>query len=467
MTQDMTKGHPLKTIIPFFLSMTIAQLANNVYGIVDTAIVGQYLGSDALGAVGSTGSIHFLFSGFVATLPCGLAIITGQRYGAHDRVGVRRSVCISLILTLISSMIVALFAFFKMRWLLTLMKTDPTIFEMTYDYISTVMLGIPATSFYFLFSAQLRALGDSTRPVYVIIASSIMNALLDLLFVCVLHWGIKGAAWATVFSQIASCICCALIIRYKVKELLPRRRSWSNPFRRYFDHLYVALPMAFQFSLMGLGATIVQSAVNHFGPDSIAGVSAAARIDSFIWIPLGALGMAATAFTAQNFGAERFDRIKQGVSYCWRFSLVFSVIFGICVIVFYKEMLMIFLDEESTSPDVFIAGQKYIYRAAPFYIMLSMIVIYRNAIQGMGHTMWPIVGGAIETVCRCFVAYYLAEKYGFIGVCYTQALVLTPNGLFMRITYMLLLRMHFRIQKMQHAAIESVGSITGSEKLAE
>lgn len=436
MTQDMTKGHPLKTIAPFFFSMTIAQLFTHMYGFVDTAIVSRWLGDNALAAVGSTGSINFLFTGFVSCLPSSLTIITGQRFGAKDADGMRRSVCVSLVVTLISSIIMTLGSVLFIDDLLVLMKTPEAIYEDTYCYIFTVMLGIPASSFYFLFSSMMRALGDSRRPVYVIICSSILNVCLDLLFICKCGWGIAGAAWATVIAQMVSAVVCMGFIVFKMPELHPTIQSWNNKFKLYWEHLYVSVPIAIQFTIMGSGATIVQTAVNKFGEEKVAAIAAGSRLYALIWIPIGALGMAVTAYTAQNYGARNFRRIRSGVSICWRAAIAFSLVFGLLIYLFKRPLLGIFLDSGQETEGIIIAGEQYLNRVAPFFISLSMIVIYRSALQGMGHTLPPLIGGIVETICRLITAFYLARHFGYIGVCYNEGLVCTSNGLLLFAVYL-------------------------------
>ncbi len=455
MTRDMTSGHPLKVIIPFFLSMTAANFFSQLYHVVDTMVVGRCLGSNALASVGACGAIQFLFNGGIIGFPVGLSIITGQRCGAKDADGVRRSVCVSLIINFCVLVLLELFGLTGLESLLYKMDTPPELIQNAYDYFFIIILGMPWLAFYMLFSAQMRALGDSRRPVYVIIGSSTLNGVLDWLFVSSFNWGIKGAAWATVVSQVLSAFACLLFIRYSLPELHPHRSSWRNPFKLYWKHLALAFPLALQFSIMGFGSLVLQTAFNRFGEDLVAASTAASRLDAMVWIPFLSLGATVSAYSAQNFGAKRFDRIRQGLRYCGGAMFFFSVVIAAVCIVFYHPLLRIFLNEADLTPVILDGAKTLIYSVSPFYPMLGLIVIYRNALQGMGYSMLPLIGGILETAGRIFAAVYLAKAFGYQGVCFASALVWTSNGLLMYVVYVVVLRQLMKKQKAQN--LEKMG----------
>lgn len=431
MAKDLTRGNPLKIILLFSIPLAIGNACNQLYSMVDSVIVGRWCGPEKLAAVGNAGSVIFMLLGFFWGLPAGLTIITGQRFGAKDASGVRRSFCASIVLCSAFVAAVTLVFLRFLRPILTAMNTPEDILEDSLRYLRIIVAGTPAMTFYLLMSFLMRSLGDSKRPLYVIVFASILNAGLDLLLVRKYGMGVSGAAYATVASQFVSGLICLGIILKDFPELLPKgREDWRFDWRFHWDHLRVAAPMALQFTVTGFGCVILQSAFNRFGPDTVAATTAAGRLEGLICIPFFAIGTTLAAYTAQNSGANNYRRILVGVRSGWLITAAISAAGAVLMIVFSSQLLQMFLDKEASPemPEILRAGRQYIWTVAPAYISLGMILIFRNTLQGMGCSLVPLLGGAMETVSRIFTAVFLAEWFGYTGACFASGITWTITG---------------------------------------
>ena len=457
MAKDLTRGNPLKIILLFSIPLAIGNACNQLYTMVDLMIVGRWCGPDKLAAVGNAGSVIFMLLGFFWGLPAGFTIITGQRFGAKDAPGVRRSFCASIVLcsALVAAVTLVFLAF--LRPILVVMKTPDNILEDSLKYLRIIVAGTPSMTFYLLMSFLMRSLGDSKRPLYVIVFSSFLNAGLDLLLVCKFNLDVAGAAYATVFSQLVSGLICLGIILKKFPELLPVDRSdWRIDWRFYWEHLRVAVPMALQFSVTGLGCVILQSAFNQFGSGTVAATTAAGRLEGLICIPFFAIGTTLAAYTAQNSGANNYRRILVGVRSGWLITAVISAVGAILMMLFSAQLLQMFLDIEA-SPEILKAGRQYIFTVAPAYISLGMILIFRNTLQGMGCSLVPLLGGAMETLSRIFTALFLAKWFGYTGACFASGITWTITGVMLLVYYVYEIRARLRGKRTNVGAKHPVG----------
>ena len=457
MAKDLTRGNPLKIILLFSIPLAIGNACNQLYSMVDSMVVGRWCGPDKLAAVGNAGSVVFMLLGFFWGLPAGFTIITGQRFGAKDAPGVRRSFCASVVLC--SSLVAAVTLVFLayLRPILVLMKTPDNIIEDSLKYLRIIVAGTPFMTFYLLTSFLMRSLGDSKRPLYVIVLSSFLNVGLDLLLVCKFDMEVAGAAYATIISQLVSGVICLWIIMKKFPELLPADRSdWRIDWRFYWEHLRVAVPMALQFSVTGLGCVILQSAFNQFGSGTVAATTAASRLEGLICIPFFAIGTTLAAYTAQNSGANNYRRILVGVRSGWLITAVISAVGAILMMLFSAQLLRMFLDVEA-SPEILWAGRQYIYTVAPAYVSLGMILIFRNTLQGMGCSLVPLLGGAMETVSRIFTAVFLADWFGYKGACFASGITWTITGVMLLVYYVYEIRARLKGKRVDVGAKHPVG----------
>ncbi len=328
MAKMLTEGDPARLILGFTLPLLAGNIVQQMYSFVDTLIVGRFLGVEALAAVGCTGSLMFLLMGFVIGTATGLSVYTGQRYGANDTAGVRRSAAACFFLALSIALIVAAVSVSGARPLLVLMRTPPEILADATAFISIIGAGAPLMMLFSMQANLIRALGDSRTPAWLLGLGLTINIIFEPIFILGLEWGVPGAALATVASQVAANILGLFYIRRHVPLLWPRREDWRFTRREILAHLRLGLPMGFQGSVIALGAIILQVPLNQLGPVAVAAYAAAQKADTIGVMPMMSFGMAMAAYTAQNYGARKLDRIRAGVNKCILMSGSFSLAVG-------------------------------------------------------------------------------------------------------------------------------------------
>ncbi len=421
MINDLTTGNPLKLILIFSVPLLIGNIFQQFYNIADIVIVGRTLGINALASVGAVAPLFFLIMFVVVGMTNGFAVITGQRFGAKDYDGVRRSVTMSTILSTVLTLFFTFLCLGLMDYLLKWMQVPAQIYKDAYIYIEIVIIGLFTANFYNLLASIVRALGDSKTPLYFLIFSSILNVFLALLFILVFHWGVPGSAVAVVLSQAFSVILCFLYVKKHFPILHLKREDWvfnkKEDWQFALEHLNVGFPMAVQFSILGLGILIIQSVCNSFGADVIAAMTAALRIEQIATMPMVSFGVALAAFVAQNFGANNFKRIKVSVKKVSVINLHLSIIMAFVMHFWGSEFVKIFIGGQN--PDVIKIAHDYLFISSLFYFFLSQIFIYRNALQGLGRATIPLLASVGELAMRAFAAIYLAVKFGYVGMFYS------------------------------------------------
>lgn len=418
MINDLTTGNPLKLILLFSVPLLIGNIFQQFYNIADIVIVGRTLGIDALASVGAVAPLFFLIMFVVVGMTNGFAVITGQRFGAKDYDGVRRSVTMSTILSTVLTLFFTFLCLGLMDYLLKWMQVPAQIYKDAYIYIQIVIMGLFVANFYNLLASIVRALGDSKTPLYFLIFSSILNVFLALLFILVFHWGVPGSAVAVVLSQVVSVILCFVYVKKHFPILHLKREDWifnkKEDWQFALEHLNVGFPMAVQFSILGLGILIIQSVCNSFGADVIAAMTAALRIEQIATMPMVSFGVALAAFVAQNFGANNFKRIKVSVKKVSVINLHLSVIMAFVMHFWGSGFVKIFIGGQN--PDVIKIAHDYLFISSLFYFFLSQIFIYRNALQGLGRATIPLLASIGELAMRAFAAIYLAVKFRYVGM---------------------------------------------------
>ena len=415
MTKDMTTGNPVKLILLFSIPLLIGNIFQQFYNMVDTIIVGRFIGVEALAAVGTTSSMVFLVNGFVMGLTSGFAVLISQKYGAKDEVGVKEAVASSIILSIIATILVTFISVLSAKPLLTLMNTPSNIMKDASTYIIILYAGNIAIIFYNMMAAILRALGDSKTPLYFLIVSSVLNIILDLVLIINFKMGVAGAAYATVISQGVSAILCVIYTYKRYKILRLKKDDFKVKKKYYRKHLKVGIPMALQFSITSIGIMTVQSAINIFGSTVIASYAASSKVLQLVMQPAITLGVTMATYCGQNIGAKRYDRIKEGVKKCVQISIITSVISAIILIFLGKYFVMMFV----SNPDAEILSyaQQVLNISAIFFIPLGLIFVYRNALQGIGDSFIPMMAGVYELVARAIVAFTLPKVLEFMGIC--------------------------------------------------
>ena len=419
MVKDLTTGSPARLIIGFSLPLLAGNLFQQFYSMADTIVVGRSIGVDALAAVGSTGAISFLVLGFVIGLTGGFSVVVAQKFGAGDEREVRRAVAMSVYLSVLLTIVLTAVSVLCTRPLLNFMQTPANIYEDAYAYIVVIFAGTGATIFYNLLSGVLRALGDSRTPLYFLILSSVINVALDLVFILVFGMGVAGAAYATVAAQVLSGLLCLLYMAKKFPILRFHKSDWVWNGRLVVHHLRLGLPMAFQFSVTAIGVMILQGAINGFGSSVVAGYTAASKVEQLTTQPMMTFGITMATYGGQNLGAGRLDRIRQGTRRCVEISTVVNLACAALVAFLGKYLVRLFLssdnaEELAAATD---AAIQYMNTIAVFFVVLGLLFIFRNVLQGVGSTLVPLLAGFIELILRTAVVFTLPRYIGYTGVC--------------------------------------------------
>ncbi len=413
--RDLTQGSPMKLLIGFSLPLLGGFLFQQLYSFIDTAIVGRFLGYDALAAVGSTGSLNFLINGFCIGLCSGFAIPIAQAKGAQDETELRRFLMHSVYLCAVISVALGLITGFGSPLLLKLMNTQDELMGMAVGYIQPVFFAIPTTVLYNMTAGVMRSMGDSRTPMLAIVIAALLNIVLDLLFILVFHMGVAGAAWATIISQLISGLWClwGLMRKFPELKMRPDDKRIRKPFIRRL--LGMGLPFGLQYSITAIGSVTVTIAVNGLGTVAIAAVTAAGKLSMLFCIVFDALASAMATFAGQNVGAKKLDRITQGLKSVSIVGCIYCVLALLVIIFFGKNMIGLFVDAEDPAviAEVLDKAQQFLVVNAALYIPLLFVNIVRFTIQGVGFTTVAMTAGLMELIGRAFVAIVLVPFLGY------------------------------------------------------
>ena len=418
MAKDMTEGSPARLILFFALPLIAGNMVQQMYAFVDTFLVGRFLGVKALAAVGCTGCLMFLMIGFVMGMTTGLAIRTGQAFGAKNEEGVRRSAAACAVLSVVMAAALTAGGLAIVRPVLTVLDTPPEIFDDAVAFISIIYAGVPLMSLFAMQTNLIRALGDSRIPTIMLSIGLVINIIFEPIFLLVLELGVPGAAMATAASQVLANLICFFYIRGKVPALWIRREDWRLTREELLAHVRIGLPMGFQASVIALGAIVLQGALNSLGPQSIAAYAAAQRVDAVAVMPMMSFGMAMATYTAQNFGARRLSRIREGVRACMKMSVAFSILIAAFNIVAGGFVIEGFVG--AGEPEVVAMGRTYLIVNGVCYFVLSLLFIFRFTLKGLGQTTVPTFAGVMELVMRAAAAVFLIDRFGYLGACFAN-----------------------------------------------
>ena len=413
--RDLTQGSPMKLLIGFSLPLLGGFLFQQLYSFVDTAVVGRFLGYDALAAVGSTGALNFLINGFCMGLCSGFAIPIAQAKGADNMTELRRFIMHSVYLCAVMSIVMGLLTGFGSPLLLHLMNTQDELMGMAVAYIQPVFFAIPATVLYNMTAGIMRSLGDSRTPMLAIVLAALLNIALDLLFILVFHMGVAGAAWATIISQIASGLWCLWVLMRKFPELKmqPDDKRIRKPFIRRL--ISMGLPFGLQYSITAVGTVMVTISVNSLGTIAIAAVTAASKMSMLFCIVIDALASAMATFAGQNVGAKKIDRITQGLKSASLVGSIYCVLAFLVILFFGKDMVSLFVDADDPAiiAEVLDKAHQYLVVNGAIYIPLLFVNILRFTIQGVGFTTVAMTAGLMELIGRGIVAIILVPFFGY------------------------------------------------------
>jgi len=413
--KDLTVGEPARLIFYFTLPLLAGNIFQQLFGFVDTLIVGRFLGVEALAAVGCTGPLMFLMLGFIGGMTSGFSICTGQSFGAKDFDGVRRSAAICIALSFAASVVLMIIGVAFCRDLLIAMDTPPEILDGAYSFISIIYGGVVMFVFLQMLTNLIRALGDSKMPTVIQATTLCINILLEPIAIIGLGLGIPGSAGATIVALTIGNIFCIVYIKKRVPYLHIRREDFFFDREFLLEHMRIGLPMGFQSSIIAIGAVVLQIALNGLGSIAVAAFAAAHRVDGIAVMPMMSFGIAMAAYTAQNFGAKQFGRIVAGVKKCIFMSCSFSVLVALFNIYLGAEIIELFVGVEAQQ--VIEYGRLFLIITSVCYWALALLFIFRFTLQGLGQSLVPTIAGIIELVMRIAAAVFLVDWLGYLGAC--------------------------------------------------
>lgn len=406
---SMTEGQPWKLILRFALPMLLGNVLQQLYNIVDSMVVGKFVGTTALAAVGTAFPVIFLLNSLFIGIGIGATIIVSQYYGADDQRNVKRTIDTIYLALFAVAIPLSIIGILLSRPLLVLMNTPADVLDQATVYMQIIFAGTVASFGFNINSGILQGLGDSRSPVIYLGLATVINIVLDLVFVIAFHWDVAGVAWATILAQLFSFVFGTWHINRKQDYFRIAWRGLEPSRRLLLDCIRLGLPAGAQNMAFSLGFMFMQSLINSYQSDFMAGFNAASKIDSFAFLPLFTFASAITTYVGQNIGARRLDRVKQGIHATIALSGIVCVVICVLILVFASPLMSLF----TSSPAVIAAGKAYLVRVVPFFLILSTLLILNGALRGAGESVVPLITTLISMwVARLPLAYLLASQLG-------------------------------------------------------
>lgn len=416
MKNDLLTGKPIKSILLFALPIMASSMLQYNYNLVDNIIVGRFVGTDALAAVGSVGSINSFIIGAALGLTSGFTITVSQSFGANDKNKMNKYAGSSILLSIIIGVLIVVIAHILCYPLLRLLKTPDSIIDMAASYLDVLYFAVPVQMLLNNFNALSRAVGESKKPLYFLIASVFVNLFLDLLFVGHFKWGVIGAAWATNISQIVAAVLAGVYILRYDKELDITAGDLKLNTKVAVNQIKMGIPISLQFTITSIGSMTLQTAVNGFGANVIAGFTAAGRVEQLTNIPMSGLGVGTMTFVSQNYGAGNYDRIVKSVRKIFLLDIAVSVVCSLLLVLIGPSVVKLFMTDYNA--DIMFAAKHYLSAIAQCYSLVAVLFVFRNTLQGLGFTYSNTIAGAGEFFGRLAVALIFTPLIGFDAICY-------------------------------------------------
>jgi putative MATE family efflux protein len=413
---DMLEGSAVKSIILFALPIMFSSLLQYNYALVDNIIVGRYVSTDALAAVGNVGSINSFIIGAALGLTSGFTIPVAHAFGARDSKKVAHYSGSSVVVAFSIGIIIVIIAHLVSNPLLRLIGTPDEIIELSASYVNILYFGVPFQMLSNNFTAISRAVGESKKPLYFFTVTVFINFLLDLLFVKTFRWGVEGAAAATLISHITAACLTGFYIFKLNPDVNIKKEDLRPPLKTAFEQIKLGIPVSLQFTITSVGTMALQSAVNSFGANVIAGFTAAGRVENLTNLPMSALGVATQTFVGQNYGAKNYERITKSVKRIFLLDLGVSVVMSLLLYFIGPPMVSIFMKEQN--PEIMFAAKRYLLATVQCYSLVAVLFVLRNTLQGLGFTYANMIAGAGEFFGRISIAFIFSKLIGFTAVCY-------------------------------------------------
>ncbi len=418
---DMIQGPIFRSLVLFALPLLGSNIFQQFYNTMDTMIVGNYLGDASLAAIGVCTPIYDLMVGFALGIGNGLAIVTARSFGSGDREQLKRSVASSMVIGLFSSLVITVIAQVCLYPLLRLLNTPAEIIDEAYSYISTVTLFVIVMFAYNLCAGLLRAVGNSFMPLMFLILSSVVNIVLDIVFITSLGMGVRGAAVATVISQGISVVLCVVYIFKKTGILVPERRHFKADPGMYRELLGQGFSMGFMSSIVSAGSVILQYGINGLGYLIIAAHTSARKLYLFSMMPLSSMGMAFSTFVSQNKGADQGARIRRAMKCVYLYDVVVTVI--ITAVMWVCAPGLVRWISGSGEAVVLENGARYLKVVAPFYAVLGILLDTSFALQGLGRKLLPLVSSIIEFFGKILFVILLIPRFAYMAVIFCEPVI--------------------------------------------
>lgn len=435
---NMTEGSILGCLLTFAFPILIGNIFQQLYNVVDTAVVGNVLGDKALASIGAAAPIYSLVVSFANGITNGFAVIIARAFGADKEDEIRKSVALTFVLTAVLSVIFMAGSLLLLNPLLNFLETPTTIIKETKQYLFIILAFSVATMFYNMFAGMLRAIGNSRAPLYFLVIAMIINVLLDIILVKYTPLGVAGAACATVIAQLMSVVLCIVYIYKKCPMFIfrPKDVVWDG--RLIGELLSTGLSMGLMIVVVSIGSVALQRAVNSLGEQTIAAHTAARKIDDIFMLPLGTITMAASTFTSQNFGAGKMERVKKGIITSILIDFVWSAFACLCSV--FGSGLMVQLLSGTKDPVVLNCATNYIRINLPFFFVLSILLVLRSSLQSVGRKLIPVIGSIVELIAKFLAVIVIVPMFGYMGVCFLEPVIWILSAMLVCVEYVRFVR---------------------------
>lgn len=441
---DLTKGGCAKVITLFSIPIIIGNVFQQCYLLVDSIIVGRNVNYQALAGLGASNGLSFFIIGFVLGITSGMGICMAQAFGKGDYAMLRRSFATSLVVCAATTLVLTGAGIVLCGPVLELMGTPVEVYDYAYGYLIIIVLGIVATMGYNMIACALRAIGDSRTPLYFLIFSSVVNVALDLLFIVRFGWGVQGAALATVLAQALSALLSFVYALRRYDFLRLSRQDFAMRIDELKQHLAIGLPMALQFSLVSIGLILLQMALNEFPATYIAGFTAANKIQNIGALVAMAFGTAIANFSGQNSGAGDMQRVRLGVRTTLGIVMAVCVVSMAVLLIWPDQLTSLYVDNEMSAlpnvDEIYFSSGRYLFVTAIFFPFLYLIFVYRNALQGIGRTFWPLMAGLLELAIRCIASFILPKWWGYNGIVMIDMVAWVGAAVMLVVAYLITIR---------------------------
>lgn len=417
----MTEGNITKSILLFAFPLLVGNIFQQFYNVADTAIIGHVLGDHSLAAIGASASIYNLVIGFANGITNGFAVVIARYFGAEDEKNMRKAVAWTYTLTFGIAILLTVLSMILLHPILLALNTPGDIIAETENYLRIILSGAIVTCFYNMFSGLMRAVGNSKTPLYFLILACGLNVILDIIFVKYLGMGIGGAAIATVIAQVVSVVLCVTFIYRRSKELAFYPKCVEPDWEMVKDLSSMGLSMGLMMVVVSIGSVALQKAVNSLGSDIIAAHITARKVDDIFMLPLGSISISASTFASQNLGAGKYDRIRKGIARCIMIDWIWSIFAVFVIFVFGKNL--IFLISGTSNSFVMNTANQYIRINISFFVVLSVLLVLRSSLQGLGRKIIPVSGSVVELIFKFGAVGIITKQLGYFGVCILEPII--------------------------------------------